>query len=106
MPMLGVRSVKRANRRYQPTFDRLEDRWTPAGNVTASLSFGTLTLTGDALSNSIDISQTGFESYEITGFATTITRGGVVTPAGTPVTISGVANIVANLGGGADLATC
>ncbi len=77
---------------FRPQFDRLESRWTPAGTVTASLTLGTLTLTGDFLSNSIDISQTGFESYRITGDG--ISR-----------TFSGVANITANLGGGNDTVT-
>src|SRR5262245_17090815 len=97
--------MSRNTLKFRPSFDRLEDRWTPAGNVTASLSLGTLTLTGDVFANNIDISQTGFKQYQITGNATTVTFGGVTTAAGTPVTISNVTNIIANMNAGDDTVT-
>jgi hypothetical protein len=97
--------MNRQPQHYLPAFDRLEDRWVPAGNVTASVSFGTLTLTGDLLANNIDISQVGFKTYNITGNGTTVTFGGVTNAAGTPVTIGGVTNIVANMNAGDDTVT-
>jgi hypothetical protein len=48
---------KRSPRSFRPLLENLEDRLTPAGNVTSSLVAGNLTLTGDALANSITISE-------------------------------------------------
>jgi hypothetical protein len=92
---------------FRPTFERLEDRWTPAGNVTASFSAltGTLTITGDAFGNAVDISQTSFKSFNVTGTATTITKGAATFPAGTPVNFANVTNIVMNMGYGNDTVT-
>jgi hypothetical protein len=91
--------------KFRPSFDRLEDRWTPAGNVTASLSFGTLTVTGDLFANNVDLSQTGFKQYQITGNATTVTATGVVNAAGTPVTFNNVTNVIFRMNGGDDTVT-
>jgi hypothetical protein len=84
--------------RFQPSFDRLEDRWVPAGNVTASVSFGTLSITGDLFANNIDISEVGFKTYQVTGNATTVNGGA-------SATFAGVTNIVANMNAGDDTVT-
>jgi hypothetical protein len=47
----------RPPRSFRPLLERLEDRLTPAGNVTSSFTGGSLTLTGDALANAITISE-------------------------------------------------
>ena len=77
----GVRTVR-------PSFDRLEDRWVPAGNVTVSIvtvvmagaSVRTLVLSGDNLTNGIDISQTAVNQYTVTG----IDLNGATSVNGTP----------------------
>jgi len=47
--------MSQQRRRFVPSFDRLEDRWVPAGNVTAKVAGGVLTITGDDLSNSLSL---------------------------------------------------
>jgi hypothetical protein len=84
--------------RFLPSLDRLEDRWVPAGNVSTSLSFGTLTVTGDLFANHIVIDQPGFNQIRITSGANVTTING---GAG-PVTINAVTNLVFKLGLGDD----
>ena len=67
---------------FLPNFDRLEDRLTPAtsapvavGNVLASVSAGLLTITGDALVNGIDITQTGFKQFTVFSFFGSVNGG-------------------------------
>jgi hypothetical protein len=90
--------------KFRPVFDRLEERCTPAGNVTAvfTAATATLTLTGDALANGVDISvgSGGLSSFGVTGVvdgtATTVNNQA------TTQTFNGVKNLVINLGGGND----
>jgi hypothetical protein len=94
----------RTSRRLRPSFERLEDRWTPAGNVTAvfTAATATLTLTGDALANGVDVSAGagGLGSFGVTGVvdgtATTVNNSAAT------LTFNGVKNLVINLNGGND----
>jgi hypothetical protein len=89
--------------RFQPSFDPLEDRLTPAGNVTASVVAGTLRITGDALANAVLIAQSGFKQFKVIGsfdanlLATSING----TPNGVFVA-NNVTNVSANLNAGDD----
>src|SRR6516165_12781427 len=96
--------MNRRSLKFQPTFESLEGRLTPAGNVTAvfTAATATLTLTGDALANGVDVSAGagGLGSFGITGVvdgtATTVNNQA------TTQTFNGVKNLVINLGGGND----
>jgi hypothetical protein len=91
--------------KFRPSFETLEGRLTPAGNVTAvfTAATATLTLTGDALANGVDISAGagGIGSFGVTGLAVG-TATTVNSTAGTK-TFNGVKNIVVNLGNGSDI---
>jgi len=78
------------DRRFQ--FERLENRSLLAGNVTAALSSGVLTLTGDASSNSVQVSQISSTTWKVLGIATTINGSR------SAQTFNGVTDIGANLG--------
>ncbi|MFO0813871.1 MAG: Ig-like domain-containing protein [Gemmatales bacterium] len=58
-------------RRFMPDFDHLEARDVPAGNITASLHHGILTITGDNEANQLSITGNGY-SLTLTGTDTTI----------------------------------
>ena len=71
---------------YRPRLEALETRLTPAGNVTAVLAGGTLTLTGDAQDNAIAVTQSAPSSFTISSDdGTTTINGGA-----DAVTITGV----------------
>ncbi len=77
--------------------ERLEPRTCMAGNVTASLAGGILTLTGDSLANEIQAYQTAPGSYRIVGNPGTTVNGAAF------VNVSGVTGDVnINLGNGDD----
>ena len=82
------------------TFERLESRLTPAGNVTAVFSEGSLLVTGDGADNAIRITQDSRREFTIASEdGTTTINGG-----SGPVTISGVARGVrVRLNGGNDM---
>jgi hypothetical protein len=94
----------RSSYRTRPSFDRLEDRLTPAGNVTAvfTAATATLTLTGDAFANGVDVSAGagGLGSFGVTG----VTDGTATSVNGSAATqtFNGVKNLVINLNGGND----
>jgi hypothetical protein len=64
---------QRPPRSFRPQLEKLEDRLTPAGNVTSSFTGGSLTLTGDALANAITISENGSGQIVVTPDAGTNT---------------------------------
>jgi hypothetical protein len=93
----------RRRHRFRPTLELLENRLTPSGNVTAALSGGNLTITGDAQANGIALSQPAAGAITITPDATTRVNGKA---AGTPVTFMNVTgNVAINLGAGNDSLT-
>jgi FG-GAP-like repeat len=76
----------------------LEDRFTPAGNLTARLLVGSLVVTGDAESNTLAVTQTAPGSFTITTEDGTTVNGNT-----DPVTVSGVTrDLVLRLGRGND----
>lgn len=78
-------------------FEPLEDRTTPAGLVTASLSLsGVLNITGSPQANSIGISEDGTDTV-VTGFATAVNGVGAAR-----FPTSSIRLITADLGGGSD----
>jgi len=74
----------------------LEPRTTPVGNVTASLAWGTLTLTGDQFANEISIT-TSAGNILVTGL-----NGTTVNGLAAPYLATSVSAITANLGAGND----
>ncbi len=97
---------------FRPAFERLEDRWTPDGSVTASVQnllvgtvfVPTLVIRGDFAANGIDVSQTGFETYQVSGFTLTTATNINGAPNG-QATFSGAQAISINTGGGNDFLT-
>lgn len=97
---------------YRPlSFETLETRLPFAGDVVISTAFSnhhrnlTLTLTGDAAANDIDITQTAAGMFKITGSdGETFKQRGKPDTTGhfAVVTISGVTDIKVNLKGGTD----
>src|SRR4051812_42305656 len=83
--------LDRWTKKYTPRFEALEDRTTPS--VTASLSSGVLTLTGDLANDNVTVRATGTDAVQVTTFDNNNT---------TPVTqtFNNVTSIVANLGEG------
>src|SRR5262245_6873187 len=91
----GVMKMSKRQRRL-PTFEILEDRYTPAGTVTGSFANGTWTLIGDADANSIHINPTlASNLFTVTGLNGTAVAG--VTNA------ENVTHIVVKLRGGDDV---
>jgi hypothetical protein len=87
--------------RFRPSLESLECRLTPSGNVTTSLVGGNLTITDNAPTSSLTLSQTAAGTITITPDAGTTING----KAG-PVTISGVTGgLNVNLGTGNDTLT-
>jgi hypothetical protein len=87
--------------RFRPTLEALESRLTPSGNVTTSLVGGNLTITDNAATSSLTLSQPAAHEITITPDAGTTING----KAG-PVTISGVTGgLNVNLGTGNDTLT-
>jgi len=73
-------------RRFIPSFDRLEDRWVPAGNVIAKIADGVLYIRGDDEANSISLIQnsngsitlsSGSDATTINGGTDNLTRFGI-----------------------------
>ena len=92
--------MRRLCSRFRPTFDSLENRLVPAGNINALLVSGSLTLTGDALANSVTLSQPGAGQLTLTPDATTSISGG---PAGAAVTFANITgSVTLNMGAGDD----
>ncbi|HQR06989.1 MAG TPA: Ig-like domain-containing protein [Gemmatales bacterium] len=85
-------------RRFVPSFDRLEERTVPAGNVTAKVAFGVLTITGDESANSISLvgSAGGKVTISSGSDATTINGNS------TPVTLKGFNTVNINMNDGDD----
>jgi hypothetical protein len=77
--------------------ERLEDRLAPAGNVTSSFTGGNLTLTGDALANSITISENASGQIVVTPNGTTTLDGHTAAE-----TFSLTGNLTIALGAGND----
>lgn len=80
------RNSRRTMRNFQPRLGRLEDRMTPAGNVTAVVSGGILTVVGDAAANQIWIAGAGNTSAVIRAVDSTTTINGQTGP----VTLDGI----------------
>lgn len=66
--------------RYLPSLEVLEDRTTPAGNVTAIMTGGSLFITGDHEANRISISSAGGKNIAITPLDGTTRINGVAGP--------------------------
>src|SRR5262245_60625264 len=82
------------------TGEQLESRAMLAGNVTASLSGGRITIRGDAEDNEITITQVDADSYTVTGVATDVNGDAL------PVDFDGVtAGFNIDLRGGNDILT-
>ncbi len=83
--------------------EQLEDRMVLSGTVTAQLSGGVLTITGDANANAIKVFQTGSTvagaTIMVEGFSTGISVGGKISGFKSFV---GVTDIAINLGAGND----
>jgi hypothetical protein len=91
-------ALPRKPHRFRPALELLEGRLTPAGNVTTSLVGGNLTITDNAATSQLAISQPAANEIPITPDAGTTING----KAG-PVTIMGVTgNLNVKLGTGAD----
>src|SRR5262245_59045959 len=73
-------------RRFQPTFEHLEDRTVPAGNVTAAILGGNLYVIGDSAANNIVIGQWADRTIAIASLDSTTTINHV---AGTPLILNG-----------------
>src|SRR3954469_7158413 len=65
-----MKNTRKPNRRAF-TFEGLENRSMMAGNITAAVIGGTLTLTGDATHNSVLVQQSG-NKWTVQGLGTTI----------------------------------
>ena len=89
------------HRSFRPTFDHLEERRVLDGNVAAFVSSGVLVLIGDAAANGLDISQTGFKQFTLTGLTTTSATNINGVANGTFVA-SNVSSLNVNLSGGDD----
>lgn len=80
-------------------FERLEDRSMMAGNVTAAVVGGELTLTGDNSANYVVVHQTGNNQFQVQGLATTIKSG---SHSGSSFTFKNVTGLAVDLRGGGD----
>ncbi|MFT3880015.1 MAG: Ig-like domain-containing protein [Gemmatales bacterium] len=91
--------MSQKRRRFIPNFDRLEDRWVPAGNVIVKFDAGVLYIRGDDEANSIKITGQGSGTVMVSvdGDDTTI-NGGT-----TPAPFLGVQSINAKMKGGDDV---
>lgn len=87
--------------RYLPLIDVLESRTVPAGNVTASLSHGILTIAGDTDSNQISIVASGEHGVTISAVDSSTTINGSSSSAA----FDRVRGITASMGDGNDLLT-
>lgn len=85
-------------RRFVPSFDRLEDRTVPAGNVTAKVAYGVLTITGDELANSISL--VGSAGGKVTISAGN--DGTTINGATAPITLKGFSTVNIKLNDGND----
>src|SRR5690242_3886607 len=85
-------------------FETLEDRTLLAANVTATLSNGTLTITGDATANDIEVVGTGPQgAVEVTlANGQTLSVVGGTTVDAQDGTFTGVKNLVISSGNGND----
>ena len=95
--------MKPLKKRHQPTLEPLEARQLLAGNILIETSDGNLVITGDALPNSITITQTGLGQFAVTGNDGEQFR----TPGGnfqkSPVTVANVrGGLLVSLGSGDD----
>jgi hypothetical protein len=92
---------RKSLRRVRPVLELLESRLTPSGNVTATLSQGTLGITGDFQANGITISQPAANQITITPDSTTTVNGKAAA-----LTVKGVTgSVVMSLGAGDDSVT-
>lgn len=85
-------------RRFVPSFDRLEDRTVPAGNITAKVAYGILSITGDELANSISIAKNNSGGVTISSGSDATTING----SSTPVTLKGFSSVNIKLKDGND----
>jgi hypothetical protein len=90
--------------KFRPSFETLEGRLTPAGNVTAvfTAATATLTLTGDALANGVDVSAGAGGLGSIAVIGTVDGTATTVNGSALAQTFNGVKNLVVNLNGGND----
>jgi hypothetical protein len=93
--------MNRFARNYRPNLECLENRLTPAGNVTVSVVNGTLFITGDVASNDIAINRDVFLRVAVSSGAnpTTINRQN------NPIGFFNVSNIKIAMGAGDDTVT-
>ena len=84
-----------------PVLESLEPRLAPAGIVNITVSGGVLTLTGEASANNIEVVDTGFGAWTISGAGTQFTLNGTGAPF-TSTTIAVQNSIKASLGGNND----
>jgi hypothetical protein len=85
------------SRRRAPGLESLEGRWLLAGNVTAAVNGGVLTLTGDPQANQLTVYQTAPGTYHVVGEPGTTINGRP------DVTVRGItAGVNVNLGDGDD----
>src|SRR5947209_1915355 len=95
---------QRARNSVRPTFDCLEDRVTPAGNVQGAVSMGTLFLTGNNLPNVNNLAVGGNLTLTTAGFGTNTVNVGTagapnVSVGGTTTVLTGNGNDFVNLNG-------
>jgi hypothetical protein len=83
-------------------FESLENRNLMAGNVTAALVGGELSLTGDNSSNYLVVHQTGANRFQVQGINTNIKFGSQTARS---ITFSSVIDIGFNMRGGNDSVT-
>ena len=84
-----------------PVLESLEPRLAPAGIVNITVSGDVLTLTGDASANNIEVVDTGYGAWTISGVGTQFTLNGTGAPFSS-TTIAVQNSIKANLGGDND----
>lgn len=84
-----------------PVLESLEPRLAPAGIVNITVSGGVLTLTGDASANNIEVVDTGYGAWTISGVGTQFTLNGTGAPFSS-TTIAVQNSIKASLGGDND----
>jgi hypothetical protein len=92
--------MHRSNSSRRLRFETLENRTLLAGNVTASVASGVLTITGDTGANNIQLAQTSAGTWRLSGTGTQING------ARAAQSFSGVTDISMELAGGNDIVRC